>query len=56
MSRPRKAYTTPVLYPLRSQRNYLLCAPAGTASYFQFFFYTMGESQMGAYAFSASHF
>jgi L-rhamnose-H+ transport protein len=34
-------------------RNYLLCALAGTAWYFQFFFYTMGESQMGAYAFSS---
>jgi len=34
-------------------RNYLLCAIAGTAWYFQFFFYTMGESQMGAYAFSS---
>jgi L-rhamnose-H+ transport protein len=34
-------------------RNYFLCALAGTAWYFQFFFYTMGESQMGAYAFSS---
>jgi L-rhamnose-H+ transport protein len=34
-------------------RNYLLCALAGTAWYFQFFFYTMGESQMGAYSFSS---
>jgi L-rhamnose-H+ transport protein len=34
-------------------RNYLLCALAGTTWYFQFFFYTMGESQMGAYAFSS---
>jgi L-rhamnose-H+ transport protein len=34
-------------------KNYLLCAIAGTAWYFQFFFYTMGESQMGAYAFSS---
>jgi L-rhamnose-H+ transport protein len=34
-------------------RNYLLCAIAGTAWYFQFFFYTMGESQMGDYAFSS---
>jgi L-rhamnose-H+ transport protein len=33
--------------------NYLLCAVAGTAWYFQFFFYTMGESQMGSYAFSS---
>jgi L-rhamnose-H+ transport protein len=35
------------------KRNYLLCAIAGTAWYFQFFFYTMGESQMGSYAFSS---
>ena len=34
-------------------RNYLLCALAGIAWYFQFFFYTMGESQMGAYGFSS---
>jgi L-rhamnose-H+ transport protein len=34
-------------------RNYLLCAMAGTAWYFQFFFYTMGESQMGRYHFSS---
>jgi len=33
--------------------NYLLCALAGTAWYFQFFFYTMGESQMGRFAFSS---
>jgi L-rhamnose-H+ transport protein len=34
-------------------RNYLLCAVAGTAWYFQFFFYTMGESQMGRFGFSS---
>jgi L-rhamnose-H+ transport protein len=34
-------------------RNYLLCATAGTAWYFQFFFYTMGESQMGRFGFSS---
>jgi L-rhamnose-H+ transport protein len=33
--------------------NYLLSALGGTAWYFQFFFYTMGESQMGRYAFSS---
>jgi L-rhamnose-H+ transport protein len=32
--------------------NYLLCALAGTTWYFQFFFYTMGETQMGSYKFS----
>jgi L-rhamnose-H+ transport protein len=33
--------------------NYGLCALAGTAWYFQFFFYTMGESQMGKFGFSS---
>jgi len=33
--------------------NYLLCALAGITWYFQFFFYTMGETQMGAYKFSS---
>jgi len=34
-------------------RNYLLSALGGTIWYFQFFFYTMGESQMGAFGFSS---
>jgi L-rhamnose-H+ transport protein len=34
-------------------RNYLFSALGGTAWYFQFFFYTMGESQMGRFAFSS---
>ncbi len=33
--------------------NYLLCALAGTTWYFQFFFYSMGETQMGRYKFSS---
>jgi L-rhamnose-H+ transport protein len=33
--------------------NYLWCALAGTTWYFQFFFYTMGETQMGHYGFSS---
>jgi L-rhamnose-H+ transport protein len=33
--------------------NYLLCVLAGTTWYFQFFFYTMGETQMGRYKFSS---
>jgi L-rhamnose-H+ transport protein len=33
--------------------NYLFCALAGTTWYFQFFFYTMGETQMGVYKFSS---
>ncbi|MEN2746512.1 L-rhamnose/proton symporter RhaT [Sphingomonas sp. T9W2] len=37
--------------PMR--RNFALCALAGTAWYFQFFFYTMGESQMGQFGFSS---
>ncbi|HXF26667.1 MAG TPA: L-rhamnose/proton symporter RhaT [Bryobacteraceae bacterium] len=33
--------------------NYIFCAVAGTIWYFQFFFYTMGETQMGVYKFSS---
>ena len=46
---------TPAPAPLHAPmlRNYLLCALAGTTWYFQFFFYTMGESQMGRYGFSS---
>ena len=33
--------------------NFLLCVLAGTLWYFQFFFYTMGESQMGRFGFSS---
>jgi L-rhamnose-H+ transport protein len=33
--------------------NYFMSALGGVAWYFQFFFYTMGESQMGAYGFSS---
>jgi L-rhamnose-H+ transport protein len=33
--------------------NYLLCGLGGAAWYFQFFFYTMGESQMGRFGFSS---
>src|SRR5262249_34949674 len=45
----------PAGVPVRAPmlRNYLLCALAGTTWYFQFFFYTMGESQMGRYGFSS---
>ncbi len=34
-------------------RNYLLAAFGGTLWYFQFFFYSMGESQMGRFGFSS---
>ncbi len=33
--------------------NYLFCALAGVTWYLQFFFYTMGETQMGDYQFSS---
>jgi L-rhamnose-H+ transport protein len=33
--------------------NYLFCALAGVTWYMQFFFYTMGETKMGAYNFSS---
>jgi L-rhamnose-H+ transport protein len=33
--------------------NYLFCALAGVTWYMQFFFYTMGETQMGQYKFSS---
>ncbi|PYT96626.1 MAG: L-rhamnose/proton symporter RhaT [Acidobacteria bacterium] len=39
--------------PVPMLANYLLCALAGTTWYFQFFFYTMGETQMGKYGFSS---
>ncbi|MGA7292973.1 MAG: L-rhamnose/proton symporter RhaT [Terriglobales bacterium] len=39
--------------PVPMLRNYLLCVLAGTTWYFQFFFYTMGETQMGKYGFSS---
>ena len=33
--------------------NYLFSALAGTTWYFQFFFYTMGETQMGKFGFAS---
>ncbi|MGA2132204.1 MAG: L-rhamnose/proton symporter RhaT [Bryobacteraceae bacterium] len=33
--------------------NYFFCAVAGTTWYMQFFFYTMGETQMGSFKFSS---
>jgi L-rhamnose-H+ transport protein len=44
---------TPVPRSVPLAVNYLLCAAAGVTWYFQFFFYTMGETQMGAYKFSS---
>lgn len=34
-------------------RNYIFCAIAGVTWYLQFFFYTMGETQMGRFKFSS---
>ncbi len=45
------AQETAVRAPMLS--NYLLSALAGTTWYMQFFFYTMGETQMGRYKFSS---
>ncbi|WP_121115628.1 L-rhamnose/proton symporter RhaT [Croceibacterium ferulae] len=45
------AATLPRRAPLL--RNYLLAALGGTLWYFQFFFYSMGESQMGRLGFSS---
>lgn len=42
---------TPVKAPMLA--NYLFSALAGTTWYLQFFFYTMGETQMGRYKFSS---
>jgi L-rhamnose-H+ transport protein len=39
--------------PATSGINLLWCALAGVLWYFQFFFYVMGESQMGEYGFSS---
>jgi hypothetical protein len=39
--------------PIPRVSNYLLAALAGTTWYFQFFFYSMGETQMGEYKFSS---
>jgi L-rhamnose-H+ transport protein len=47
VSKPTDTEPVPMLV------NYLFCALAGTTWYFQFFFYTMGETQMGKYGFSS---
>lgn len=45
----------PAVYqgPAPLLRNYFLCAVAGVTWYLQFFFYSMGETKMGAYTFSS---
>jgi L-rhamnose-H+ transport protein len=45
------AQTTAVKAPMLA--NYLFSALAGTTWYMQFFFYTMGETQMGPFKFSS---
>ena len=47
------AVQAPEMVRVPLMMNYLLSAIAGTTWYFQFFFYTMGETQMGAYKFSS---
>ncbi|RYY18923.1 MAG: hypothetical protein EOO36_07020, partial [Cytophagaceae bacterium] len=47
-----KTYTDYLNPSYPALRNVLFCALAGTTWYFQFFFYGMGDSQMGAYRFS----
>ena len=49
------AAATPELQPGNAPMlgNYFFSALAGTTWYFQFFFYTMGETQMGRYKFSS---
>jgi len=44
---------TPAGEPVPRLRNLALCALAGTTWYFQFFFYTMGETQMGRFGFTS---
>lgn len=48
---PRRKNTSNHRVPLLS--NYFFSALAGTTWYLQFFFYTMGETQMGDYKFSS---
>ncbi len=48
---PTQALVETARVPLAS--NYLFCALAGVTWYMQFFFYTMGETKMGAYRFSS---
>jgi L-rhamnose-H+ transport protein len=48
-----RAERTPEAARIPMLANYLFCALAGVTWYFQFFFYTMGETQMGKYKFSS---
>ncbi|CAG0960226.1 L-rhamnose-proton symporter [Anaerolineae bacterium] len=49
----RTADGTPDPVPVPMLRNYLFSALAGVVWYLQFFFYSMGETQMGTYKFSS---
>jgi L-rhamnose-H+ transport protein len=51
VERARGARNEPARAPMTA--NYFFSALAGTIWYFQFFFYTMGETQMGQYKFSS---
>jgi L-rhamnose-H+ transport protein len=48
-----KVTATPADLQIPSLNNYLFSALAGTTWYFQFFFYTMGATQMGKYDFAS---
>jgi len=48
-----REYFTPTAARAPMLWNYFFSALAGTTWYFQFFFYTMGETQMGRYRFSS---
>ena len=50
-SAPARAVVADTRVPVLS--NYLFSAVAGTTWYFQFFFYTMGETQMGKFGFAS---
>ena len=47
------AAATPAGEPVPRLANLLCCVLAGVTWYFQFFFYTMGETQMGRFGFSS---
>lgn len=49
----RSSAGNPAEGPVPVARNWCFSALAGVTWYFQFFFYSMGESQMGAYGFSS---
>jgi L-rhamnose-H+ transport protein len=52
-SRPEANSTAQTDLRIPLLQNYLFSAFAGTLWYFQFFFYTMGETQMGKYGFAS---